>query len=209
MSQLATATSHYGDDKLMVVQTGVNKQTTLSALLGNLNSFSDIKFNPNLNAIRAIFSSRNNENLLFIDGTSNKIGIGTSTLTSHILTIDGNISLGSSSSNGVLVSSSEEVYWNNGDTTKPISVARQASHLIVQSGFTGQFSLTNGFDGQIKTISLISASSGTTQVTLSGIGGEFTAINFTTKGDGAILVYKGSGSITGWTVVGMNGATLS
>jgi hypothetical protein len=191
----------------MIVQNGINKKTDLTTVLKNLNSYDNIKINPLQNAITTTISSKNITNMVYVDGVNDKVGIGTGTLSSHLLTINGSVSIGSSTKDGVIVGSSEEITWNNGDPTKALSIVRQSSYLSVQTGYTGSFSLANGFDGQIKTITLMTTT--TTTISCSGIGGQFSTINMSIKGHSVILTYKGSGSITGWAAVGVNGATFT
>lgn len=207
ITQLVTASTHVGDDVFMLVQNGINKQTSLTTVLKNMNSYDNIRINPLQNAITTTISSKNIEKILYVDGVNDKVGIGTGTLSSHLLTLNGSISIGNSTSDGVIVGSSEEVAWNNGDPTKALSVVRQSSYLSVQSGYTGVFSLANGFDGQIKTITLMTTA--TTTISCSGINSQFSTINMSTKGHSVTLTYKGSGSIHGWSAVGVNGATFT
>lgn len=209
ISQLTAASTATPDDVFMILQDGGNKKTTLTTILKNLNSYDDIFINPLQNAIRTSIASKNNPKLFYADGVNDKIGIGTSSLSSHLVTIAGSISYGNASSDGILVGSSEEVQWNNGDLIKNLSVVRESSYLFVQAGFAGSYALADGFDGQTKSINLLSTSSGTTSVTLSGIDSSFTQINFTTKGQGILLKYKSSGSVHGWVIIGNNGCTIS
>jgi hypothetical protein len=207
ISQLVAASSHAGDDVFMILQNGINKKTDLSTIMSNLNSYNNIRINASQNAIATTISSKNIANLLYVDGVSDKIGIGTNTLRPHILTVNGSISVGSDLLDGVVITSSEEVFWVAGDPTKALSITRQTSHVSVQAGQTGLFSLAPGFDGQIKAITSMTTS--TANITCAGLGGAFSSIELNTKGEGVILVYKGSGSITGWTVLGNNGAVIA
>lgn len=209
ISHLVTASTSLSDDVFMILQGGLNKKITLTTILKNLNSTDDIRLNPNQNAIRTIVSSINNPNLIYVDGVTNKIGIGTSTLSDHILTIDGSVSYGSSTSNGILVGSSEEVSWVSTDISRALSVVRESSYISVQAGYSGVFSLSTGFDGQTKNITLVSTSSSTTTISCTGIASTFTTINMTQKGNSISLKYKGTGSIQGWAIVGNSGCTVS
>jgi hypothetical protein len=209
ISQLVTSSSHFGDDVLMILQNGINKKTSLTTVLKNLNSYDDIRINPLQSSIRTTISSKNIEKMFYVDGVNDKIGIGTGTLSDHLLTINGSVSIGNASSNGILAGSSEEILWSSGDPTKALSTVRQSSYLQVQVGYTGSFSLADGFDGQLKTITLMTASSGNTTISCNGIGGTFSTINMSAIGSGITLIYKSSGSIHGWCCVGANGATFT
>jgi len=201
VSQLASASSHTGDDWFMVVQNGINKKSKLTTILGSLNSNANIGINTNQLSINTTVSSKNNSNLLFIDGTNDKIGIGTNSLSSHLLTVNGSIS-----TNGIYVGSTETVPWAPGALAPSvISCLVQTTFVSVTTG-PGDFSLSTGYDGQIKIITSLNAN--TAEVTCTGINSAFTKITLASIGASVTLVYKET-SPTGWAVVGSNNATLT
>lgn len=209
VSDLPTANTSTFSDILLILQNGINKKLSVTTLLKNLNSADDIKVNPLQNAISTNFSSKNITNLLHLSGVSDRIGVGTNNLSSSLVTVAGSVSVGSSTTQGVITTSSEEINWNSGNPTKALSVVVENSYLIVQNSFSGVFSLSNGVDGQTKKIVLVTPSSGNTTIACSGISSSFSSINLSAIGHSVSLVYKGFGASQGWAVVGYNGATFS
>ena len=204
----------------MILQNGLNQKITLTSILGSLNSTSDILINPLQNAIRTNIASKNKPNLLYIDGVGDKIGVGTNNLSSQLLTIAGGMTMGSNipgpGGDGVIAGSSEEVYFASGSGALELSLMRQTSILIAQSSTAASFILSNGFDGQLKTITFVGSTAGsgaTASIAFLGINNLFHNITMSTYGCGCTLVYKSSSLLgnfsNGWCVVGNNGAIIS
>lgn len=197
-----------GSDLITIVQGGINKVVTLTNLLAQLNSGSSMLFNQKQNAIQIKFLSKNNANLLVIDGVNDKIGINT-TSPEALLHVVGNVKLGSDSLNGVLCGSSEELTYttadDSGSVVKALNILRETSYLNIDTGIAGDFSLGSGIDGQVKYICLLTDTSGNTEVLATGVG--FTKIRFNVIGDSVILKYR-AGSINKWSCQGNNGATF-
>ena len=133
LSQLPVAAASTPSDLLMVVQAGVNKQITLTSLLNTLDSGNDIQLNPSRNPINIRLSSANNQNLFFLQGTSDSIGIGTNT-PQALFHVNGNLKIGLSGNSPLTISS---MVWGSGGI---ISVSTSLVHGFV----SGQLLLMSG-----------------------------------------------------------------
>lgn len=209
LSNMSVATTANATDGLMILQDGVEKRITLSTLLKNLNSGDTIRLNPNQLAIDTIIASKNDSNALFLSGQTDRIGIGTNSPESKFH-INGNLQVGSSSLDGVLIQSTDSISYSATDQinviTKPISYSRSGTIVNCDSGVNGLFSLANGYNGQVKTI-ILNTISATKTATISLNGAGFNTITMDAVGDSIELKYFSL--ITKWVVVGNNGATLS
>lgn len=208
LSQLPEATASTPQDYFMVVQNGVNKKIRLSYLLSTLDSSDNIKINPKQAAINLRVSSVNSLNLLFINGVSDFIGIDTDNPLAKFH-VNGDIKIGSSSANGVLINSDEEIlYTLSGDAPqgvgffKTLNVSREISTLRVEDGVSsGQFSLGIGLPGQYKllTVSQVQLSSKASIRVLSGLG--FNRIDISTVGNSVVLRCVSINGASRWVCV--------
>jgi hypothetical protein len=206
VTQLASTLTLTPTDILMVIQNGVNKKISVASLLKNLNSDDTIRFNPTQNAIDVVFSSNGVSNLLFVDGVNDRIGIGTSTPSSTFHVNIGNVQVGSTTTDGVFVGSSEIITHppSASVTGATISPLRETTALEIYGSCT--YTLGSGTDGQTKNIYLKAIDTGgsTATITVDGLG--FNRIGLSTAiGDALTLKYLNSK----WVCVGNNGATLS
>jgi hypothetical protein len=133
LSQLPVASFGTPSDFMMIVQNNVNKQITLTSLLNVLDSGNDINLNPSRNPINTNISSANLQNLFFLQGTSDSIGINTKT-PQALFHVNGNIKLGLSGNSPLAVSS---IGWGAGGI---ITVTTTLAHGFV----TGELILLSG-----------------------------------------------------------------
>ena len=218
LSQMTVANNINPTDYLMLVQDGVNKKTTITNLLTNLNLADNFRINPNQLAINFYVASKNSPNALFVEGYNSYVGIGTATPTS-LLHVNGNCQIGSSTVDGILIQSTETVSYTaanqigNGSvpTVNTISVLRAATLISCQTGVSGQFSLPYGGDGQIKTIVVNTLDIGKSlTISLSGIGFDIISFISTTKSSvGSSITLRFFSAINKWVVMGNNGAIIS
>lgn len=208
-SQMAAAVTLNPADYLMIVQDGVNKKSDLTNILKNLNSVDTIRLNPIQNSIDIRISSKNDANMVFVQGASDRIGFGTNSPQSKVHVV-GNVQVGSNSTDGILVQSSETISYSAADQTnaavKPISPLRTISTLDCNTGVSGLFSLSNGFNGEVKTIAQNTLDAGkTSTITLTGLG--FNTITLNAVGKSTMLQF--SSAISKWIIVGGNSAVYS
>lgn len=206
VSQLTSVITPQQSDTFMVIQGGVNKKVTLSTLLNGLTSSSNIRLNSSQYSINTSISSKNDANTLFIKGSTDKVGIGTSS-PAQKLHIVGNLQVGSSSSDGVIIQSTEVITYTSAETAdKPISTLRACSVISCGSGATGLFHLDNATDGQIKTISLTAITTGQTAIiTMNGVG--FNTVTMNAVGDAVFLQFLST--VSKWVLVSNNGCVIS
>jgi len=207
VTQLPEASYVSPSDLMMVIQNGVNKKIPLSTFLKSLNSNDSIKLNSGQNAIEVILSSKNIQNLLVINGASDRIGVGTSSPQSIFHVNEGNTQVGGSAKDGVYIGSSELIQHPSGapSVNATISPLRETSALEIYGAST--YSLGNGAEGQTKYIYLKSIDTGGSSATITvanGLG--FNRIGLSIAvGDGCTLKYLNSK----WICVGNNGVSLT
>lgn len=206
VSQMSVATTLNATDTMMIVQDGVNKKSSVTNLLKNLNSADSIRVNPTQNSIDVTISSKNDTNMFVVSGGTDRLGIGTN-LPQSKLHVNGNAQIGSAAADGVLVQSTESITYTTTDqtniTTKLVSPLRTSSVLLCNTGVTGLFSLSNGFDGAIKTISVNTLDlSKSAIISLTGAG--FNRITLSFNNQTVTLQYISS--IAKWIVIGSYGA---
>lgn len=196
-------------DSFMLIQNGSNKQTTVTNFLKNLNSNDHIRLNPVQNAIDIRMSSKDDANLFVMRGTLNRVGLGTSDPQSKFH-VSGNIQSGSASSDGVLVQSSEHITYTSADqtgtVTKILSPLRALSTIVCDTGVSGLFSLSNGSNGQIKTISVSQLDIGKS-VTIDCAGIGYNRVTLNDVGESIVIQF--STAISAWIAIGGNGYILS
>src|ERR1035437_4174885 len=94
VSQMSVATTIKSTDYFMIVQDGVNKKTTITNLLKNMNTGDTVNINPLQNAVDFIVSTKNDPNSLFADGSTDYVGVGTAYPASKFH-VNGNAQVGS------------------------------------------------------------------------------------------------------------------
>lgn len=215
VSQLPNASASTPSDYIMIVQNGVNKKISLTQLFKFLNSGDIIQFNPARAPIDIQFSTGNVLATLFLDGSTDFVGVNTD-LPEATFHVNGNSKVGSSSSDGVMMHSDENITFTLATDEpqgigyyKPLNAARETSTMNVDTGVSfGRFNLGNGLPGQYKTLVASSLPTGvkaTVQV-VGGIG--FNRIDFTAIGQSVILKCVSIGGLPKWTCVGYYLANL-
>lgn len=209
MSQLSVATTINATDFLMIVQDGVNKKTSITTLLKNLNSVDVTRVNPMQFAVDFSVATKNDQNSLFVDGSLDNVGVGTAFPQSK-LHVNGNCQVGSSVGDGIILESTENIIYTADNQTnllkKALSASRAASLISCNTGVIGQFSLPNGSNGQLKSISINTLDAGKSAIiSLNGLG--FNTITFTSIGTTVLLRYFSSNSL--WVMISNSGAAIS
>ena len=194
ISELTAATSAASADLLTIVQGGTNKKLTVENFLGNLNS--PVVFNQVQNPANDVqFRGDNDVNTMFVDASTNRVGVGTNTPTEKA-DVAGNLAI----SGGFLrFNQSPEVITGSGsniavDLTKAISV--------VSVDGTSSLAIAAGVDGQVKNIVLTTTQ--TVTVTPTQRNG-YASIALDAAGDSVTLLYLASA----WHVIGGSGFTLN
>jgi hypothetical protein len=209
ISQMNVADTLNATDYLTIVQNGTNLKSTLTNFLKNLNSNDSIRINPLQISIDFSVGALNDPFALFVDGSVSNIGIGTA-LPQSKLHVNGNVQVGSASTDGVVVNSTESISYSATDQTNsiitPLAPTRTSSYITCATGVIGQFSLSAGSNGQLKTIILNSADSGKyALISVTGLG--FNTIKLNATGSSVILQYSTINSK--WTVMSVgNGAVV-
>lgn len=209
MSQLSVATTINATDFLMIVQDGVNKKSSITTLLKNLNSVDVTRINPLQFAVDFSVATKNDSTSLFVDGSLDNVGIGTAFPQSK-LHVNGNCQVGSSTGDGVILESTESIVYTADNQinslVKALSASRAASLISCNTGVIGRFSLPSGGNGQLKSISINTLDSGKSAIiTLPGLG--FNTLTFSNVGSTVLLRYFTSNNL--WVVVSNIGAILS
>lgn len=206
---MSVASTIKSTDNLMIVQDGVNKVSTISNLLKNLNSNDNIRINPAQLAVDFSVASKNDANALHLNSSTDKVGIGTSSPQSKFH-VNGNAQIGSDVSDGVLVQSTETLTYTSSDqtngSTKIVSPLRAGTLIVCNTGVNGLFSMSAGANGQLKSIILNTIDVGKT-ATITLVGAGFNTITLDTVGKSILLQYFSSTSK--WYVVGGNGYMTS
>lgn len=209
VTSMSNAVALTASDYLMIIQDGTNKKINITTFLKNLNSGDNIRINALQNAVDTTIMSKNDSSLLVLKGAIDRIGIGTNNPSSK-LHIVGNLQIGSSSTDGITVQSSENLVYTSADqtniVTKIISPLRELTQLDCNTGVNGLFSLSSGSNGQFKTIFVNTLDGGkTASISITGLG--FTTITLNAIGKSTVLQYVSA--ISKWVVVGGNGAIYS
>lgn len=210
VSQMSTANTVTPNDILMIIQDGVNKQANISALLANMNSEYSIRFNPAGYAVNISLGSKNDGSAVFVHGSTNKVGIGTDSPQSKLHVNGGNLQIGSSTTDGVTLQSTETIQYTAADQTavviKEISSLRSGTLLICDTGTNGKFSMPAGSNGQVKVIAVNTLSGGNTAIiSCTGLG--FNTITCSNVGESITLQYFST--ISKWCVLSKVGAVTS
>lgn len=209
ITQMSSASTLNASDVLVIVQGGVNKKTSVTNFLKNLNSVDSIRVNPVQLAIDFSVATKNDANSLFVDGSTDKVGVGTD-LPESKLHVKGNFQVGSATTDGIMVQSTEGIIYTVSDqtnsVTKAISPSRAGTIIDCNTGVAGLFSLSSGSNGQIKTIAVNTLNIGKT-ATISLVGSGFNTITFNAIGNTVVLQYFVG--MAKWCVIGGNGAVLS
>lgn len=210
VQNMSDATTVQAADALMLIQNGSNKKITIATLLNNITSNTNIRINPNQLALDVSIASLNDASMFVMKGNLNRIGIGTSNPLSKFH-VSGDIQAGSDSSNGVIIQSSESVSYTASDAgLKQISPLRAMSLLNCDSGISGTFSLSNGSNGQIKTIAVNALDNGKNiTVDLTGLGFNRITFSHATAPIGSSVTIQYSSLISKWIVITGHQATYS
>ena len=209
VSQMSVALSMTPTDYFMLIQNGINKKVSLSTMLKNVNSTDNIRFNPVQNSLDFSVASKNDAYVFYVKGSVDKVGFGTNAPESKVH-VNGNLQVGSTGVDGILLQSSESITYTTTDQTnivvKPISPVRAGTIINCDVGVNGLFSMPNGANGQIKTIFINTIDSGrTASISITGLG--FNTITSGTIGNSITLQFFTS--ISKWCVVSNYGVTLS
>ena len=209
MSQMSVATTINAADFMMIVQDGINKKSSITNILKNLNTIDVTRINPLQFAVDFVVATKNDANSLFVDGSLDNVGVGTAFPESKLHVV-GNCQVGSSTTDGIILESTESIIYTADNqinlVVKALSASRSASLISCNTGVTGKFSLPSGMNGQLKSISMNVLDSGKSAiVSLSGLG--FNTITFTNIGTTVLLRYFSANNL--WVVISNTGATLS
>lgn len=191
ISDLTAATSAAGADLFTLVQGGSNKKITITNFLANLNSAVIVNSNGADQDTR--ISGDNDNNLLFADASTDKVGIGTST-PSEKLDVAGNLAI----SNGFL-RFSQTAQAATGNAAASLSTA--ITNFTLSSG-GDTLSLAAGSTGQVKIINVI-AGAGSVSINVATRVG-FTTVNSNTVGASITLLALASG----WIILSSRGMTI-
>ena len=209
VSQMSVAVNINPTDYFMIVQNGLNKKTSITTLLKNMNTGDTININPLQNAVDFIVGTKNDPNCLFADGSMDFVGIGTAYPASKFH-VNGNAQVGSASTDGIIVESTEALSFSSNEQTnnviKPISPMRSGSIISCDTGVSGKFLLPAGSNGQVKTIAVNSLGSGKT-VTVTTVGTGFNTITLSHSGESVVLKYFTTSS--SWIVIGGHNPTIT
>ncbi len=215
VSELPQAASSTPTDYIMIVQNGVNKKIPIASLLNTLDSTTNIQLNPSRNLINIILSSSNLPYLFYMNGLSDMIGVNTNSPQS-LLHVMGNIQVGSSSNDGIVVHASEDILYSASTDYpqgtgwfKPLDASRDTSTLNVDTGLSvGQFDLQNGIPGQYKVLTMASGPTGSKCTTRVSAGVGFNRIDLTEPGYSVTLKCVSISGLPKWVCVGYYVATL-
>lgn len=172
ISELPAATSAAGADLLNIVQGGSNKKLTVANFLSNVKT--PVVLNSDGGDQDQRIKGLNDDQLVFIDASTDRVGFGTETPTEKIDVV-GNLAI----SNGFLrLSQTPQAISGIGpqtiDTTSAITTVDAAGAMELQIG--------NGVSGQIKTVVILQAAG---IITLSSTNVRGTTI--TTSSSGATI----------------------
>lgn len=189
ISELTAASALASADLLMIVQGGSNKKLTAANLFSKINSPVHIN-ESNLDSDTKI-SGVTDENLVFVDASTDRIGVGTSSPIEK-LDIAGGVNIdGIFSNESFNVQATAGVVSQITDSTIFVSLSDMSATLAASSR-----------PGMVKT--LVSRSTGV--VTLSGANFRgFTTIAFNSIGDSAVVKYIDGG----WYILSSNGVVIS
>lgn len=209
VTQMPAALTLNATDSIMIIQSGTNKKSTVSTFLKNLNSIDTIRVNPVQNAINFTVATKNDANAIAVIGSTGRIGFGTSTPESKVH-VAGNLQVGSTTSDGITVQSSETVTYTAADQTsslvKSLSPNRAMTAVNCNTGVSSLLSLPNGSNAQIKTIVQNTLDAGkTSTLSFTGLGGN--TVTFNNAGESVTLQYVSL--ISKWIVLSIHGAILS
>lgn len=172
ISELPVATSAAGADLLNIVQGGSNKKLTVANFLSNIKTPS--VFNSDGGDQDQRIKGLNDDQLVFVDASTDRVGFGTETPTEKVDVV-GNLAV----SNGFLrLSQTPQALAGLGALTVNTTTA------VTEVSASGAATLTigNGVTGQIKTIAVMTAAGA---VALSG--SNIRATSVTTSSNGATL----------------------
>jgi len=191
ISDLTAATSAAGADLFTLVQGGSNKKITITNFLANLNSAVIVNSNGADQDTR--ISGDNDNNLLFADASTDKVGVGIAT-PSEKLDVAGNLAI----SNGFL-RFSQTAQAATGNAAASLSTA--ITNFTLSSG-GDSLSLAAGSSGQVKIINVIAGAGNVSINVATRVG--FTTINSNTVGASITLLSLASG----WIILSSRGMTI-
>lgn len=172
ISELPVATSAAGADLLNIVQGGSNKKLTVANFLANIKT--PTVFNSDGGDQDQRIKGLNDDQLIFVDASTDRVGFGTETPTEKVDVV-GNLAV----SNGFLrLSQTPQALAGLGALTVNTTTA------VTEVSAAGAATLTigDGVTGQIKTIAVMTAA-GAVALT----GSNIRATTITTSSNGATL----------------------
>jgi hypothetical protein len=194
ISDLTAATSAAGADLFTLVQGGSNKKITVTNFLANLNS--PVVINSNNSDQDTRIAGDNDNNVIFVDASADKVGFGTST-PAEKADVAGNLTI----SNGFL-SFSQTPQSASGNASASLSTA--ITNFTLTTG-SDTLTLANGSAGQIKIITVIAGAGSLTITPATRLG--YASITATNAGDAVVLMYINNTS--GWAVLSNQGCALN
>ena len=193
ISELVAATSAAGADLLNIVQGGSNKKLTVANLFANLDT--PVIINESGGDQDTRVEGLNDNNLLYVDASSDRVGVGVATPTQK-LDVNGDVAI-----SGGSLYLSQTAQSSTGTSTADLTKA--VTELTLSSG-SDAASLANGTVGQIK-IFVVVGGSGSCVLTPTTLNGG-TTITFNGIGDAVTLLYVAT---VGWTVIGSNSVVVA
>lgn len=188
ITEMTAATSLAGADILPVVQGGANKKITVANIFGKINT--PVVINEALLDQDTRIAGDNDANLVFVDASTDKVGVGTAT-PSEKLEVNGGIKL-----TGLFKNASVDTQTSAG------VISLLTATTIVSSAAPAAMTLAAGSAGQYKTI--VADNVGPVTVTVANPQG-FTTLTFATDGGAAELLYIGAK----WFVISARNVTVA
>lgn len=186
ISELTSATALTAADILPIVQAGANKKITALDVFGKVNVPMHVNQHQADQDTRV--SGQTDANLVFVDASTDRVGLGTNT-PSEKLDVNGGVAL-----NGRTRNSSVDTQTSTG----PISLTTAATVFSIGSPATA--TLGNGATGQVKELYC----NGAGPVVITATNGTFASITLNAIGETVTLKYVASK----WFVQSAFGATI-
>ena len=189
ISELPAATGVAGADILLILQGGANKKVTAANLFNKINT--PVHINESQGDRDTRISGVSDANLVFVDASTSRIGIGTNTPIDK-LDVEGGLNI-----QGVQSNESFNVQTVAGT----ISIITDTTIVNTISNITVTLP-SSARQGQTKTV--LTNSTGTVTLNGTNLRG-FSSIVFDAIGESAVLKYVDGG----WYILSTNGATVA